>query len=190
MFTQNYINLQESLFLGKDVSLKGVDGKSRSVTVIGGNYNPVGSAGLGKWIKTARCQEISATITLANTSSDVTTGAGVFFGDSPAPATKEDYTLGNVITSGLTITNPSNVTRKDEGGGKYTFLADFIVRNTTAADINIYEIGLFNAPKTNTAVAALFLMEHTVLTEPIVIPAGESKLVTYAIRFNQTLSVD
>lgn len=189
MFTNNFIELQKAAFMGTTAALKRVSGSDVTLRLSVSTF-ALNLAGLGRWLNVGRCSTVTNSVSFSSNSFGNDKGVGgVWFGTSPTPATKEDYSLGSAITSGLTVTSPSSVTQKDEGGGKYTFLSDFIVRNDTEADINIYEIGLFTVPVEGPAAYSI-LVERTVLTEPIVIPAGESKLVTYAIRFNQTLSVD
>jgi hypothetical protein len=187
MFTNNFINLQKAAFMNGTATLKRPNNSTMDVYVNDSDCT-LRYAGLGYWLGVGRCQNIVASASTTSFNKNAGVG-GIWFGNSPTPATKDDYTLGNVITSGLTITTPSNITQKNDVEGNYSFLSDFVVRNTTEADINIFEIGLFAAP-VNGNYAFNILMEHTVLTEPITIPAGESKLVTYAIRFNQTMGVD
>lgn len=196
MFTNNYIAFRKAAFTA---------GYSYSTTVW--MKNAVGSsveacvahfafADIGYWMTKALCATnagiaSSTTLTSQNFS-------GLYFGTGSTPATKADYKLESPITSGLTITNPSALVWDNDGNGKYTACADFIVRNTTESEINIYEIGVFvpTTPKGTAAVSSTqgtvnyVLMERTVLDEPITITPGESKLVTYKITFNQTLNVE
>ena len=199
MFTNNYIKLQKARFLADNyqdyTTFTNIAGSS-----INGYIAYSFLSDLGYWMTQANCKAIVATET--NTFAVGNIGyAGLYFGGGSTPASKSDYKLESPITSGLTITEPSSIAWADDGNGKYEAIASFNVRNTTDADINIYEIGLFT-PVNNSAVSSTskihatsqtiyyVLMERTVLTEPITIPAGQAKVVTYKIAFNQTLNVE
>lgn len=106
---------------------------------------------------------------------------GVCFGTGTTAPTVDDYCLEKPITSGLTVTNPSAVTynRTDEYE-EYT--ATFGV--TATATVTITEIGLRFVPYTYSGDNAYAMIDRTVLENPIEIPAGESRQITYTIRFN------
>lgn len=193
MFTDNYIKFQKARFTADSynsyASLKRADGTSVSAYA---TFWPMGD--IGYWMTRAKCNAVNATWSGAIIK-DI--NQGVYFGTGSTPATKADYKLESPITSGLTITNPSALVWDDDGNGKYSACADFVVRNTSGAEINIYEIGVFtptcanrNGSMTTTDTLDLVLMERTVLAEPITIAPGEAKLVTYKITFNQTLNVE
>lgn len=188
MFTNNYINWQKHKFFVKsyndNIKLTGPDGTQRACY----GANPDASE-LGSWMWKARCREIAATEETSNYSHD---NPGVYFGTGSTPATKDDYKLEAPLTSGLTITNPSSVSLTNSGS-TYIATASFILTNSTEAEINIREVGLFTpvcngvrSTPNSSGVYNILLMERTVLTEPITIPAGGSKLVTYKLTFNQT----
>jgi hypothetical protein len=97
--------------------------------------------------------------------------------------------LENAISSGLSITNPASLVISDEGNGKYTFSAPFVVSNTGDAEVNIWEIGAFSQGyyyNGGMAGAVPILFERTVLDEPVNIQPGKSKLIDYRVTFNQT----
>lgn len=190
MFTNNYIALKKQIFLSSySTYYKDVRGQS-----IQGYNCTLAYYDIGQWLHLARCQSIKTTVTSGNPGNY----PGVYFGSGSTPATKDDYTLESPITSGLSITNPSALTWVDNGNGKYTATASYVVQNTTDAEINIYEIGVFSSVNTyylgssNNSSNQFFLvlMERTVLDVPIVIAPGEAKLVTYKVTFNQTLNVE
>lgn len=159
----------------------------------GAYYSSNGSelvqADIGRWMGLGRCQAIKTA--QASQYSNNAFGQGVYFGTGSTPATLSDYTLESPITSGLSITNPSKLVWTDNGMGRYAVKADFILTNTAENEVNIYEIGLISFMyKDDLGYLYPFLMERTVLPEPITIPAGGIKLVTYKITFNQVLNVD
>lgn len=114
--------------------------------------------------------------------------SGLWFGTDSTPATEDDYNLGGKITSGLSFTSGSTVVGK-EAEGKYVATVSHGVKNTSSTPINIYEIGLVAPCPTATSSSSpntkYFLMERTVLSEPISLGAGEEKIITYKITFNQ-----
>lgn len=132
-----------------------------------------------------RCQNIVTNVV----SSQGSTGYGVYFGSGSTPANKADITLESPITSGLEVSGKStgclNIAE-----GQYMVLGQYVLKNTTEAEINIYETGVFLPIQTATTSWCLVMVDRTVLTEPITIAPGESKLVTYKLTFNQTLNVE
>lgn len=107
-------------------------------------------------------------------------GVNIKVGTGNTEATEDDYDLDNVnsdiicdsIVSGLTSNNTK------------TYTATF--SNPTANDIQVKEMGLYaglsiyNGSSTSNNYV---LLDRTVLSTPITIPAGESKSITYEIAF-------
>ena len=191
MFTDNYIKLQKMLFSSDPnttTTFKDCAGTSQTVY----DYHaPNYKANIGQCMKYGKCRALTATFSVAG--SPMNNYPGIYFGTGSTPAKKTDYTLESPITTGLTITNASALSWQNDGNGKYTVTSDFIVRNTTGAEINISEIGAFgpiylNANYFNNGSSstwAIVLMERTVLSEPVTIQPNESKLVQYKVTFNQ-----
>lgn len=178
MFTQNYINLQIGLFKNRVVKFYYQDGTSGtgSYTIYSDAYK------LGDVMGTPKC---------ANPvdSGNSLSGSGLYFGSGSKPATKNDYTLESPIASGLSFSSGvTNVGKTKEG--QYAAWVSHVVKNTSNDTINIYEIGLFTIAMVASSSYKSILVERTVLTEPIVIPAGDEKIITYKITFNQTLNVE
>ena len=108
---------------------------------------------------------------------------GVFFGTNATPATASDYDLGSIIlSSNMSVIVPTevsfNVTNEYQ---EYT--ATYGVRNKTEEAISIAEIGLFAGVGSSSSMSRC-LVDRTVLDTPVTIPAGQSKQITYTIRFN------
>lgn len=105
---------------------------------------------------------------------------GVSFGTGTTPPTVNDYSLEATISSGLTVATPSvtTVTQTD------SYLEATVTFGVLASvETTITEIGykmVCSVPSGSDA----FLVDRTVLDEPITIPAGQSKQITYTIRFN------
>lgn len=108
---------------------------------------------------------------------------GVRIGSGTTPATLNDYTLEKPITSGCTFSRPSDVAVSAESDGLSAF-ATYAVTNTGATALGISEIGLFGQIYIGSSSSATVLLDRTVLEDPIVINPGESKQITYTIRFN------
>lgn len=94
-------------------------------------------------------------------------------GTGTTTPTQNDYNMQNEatgITCDATSTGfTSNLTK--------TYTATF--SNSTASDINITELGLFVQDYNENDI----LLDRTVLSTPITIPAGQSKSITYEIAF-------
>lgn len=180
MFTKNYEQFRHMMFFNIYNGNQTFTRETGATVKAGAQYNY--SRDIGANLHQGRCRTVDESY------------PGVYFGAGSTPATKNDYTLESPITSGLTITNPSAAAISTEGAGKYIVQSAFIVRNDTDAEINIYEIGFYttiNYYKNSTTTETYpVLMERTVLTEPINILPGESKVVTYKLTFNQTLNVE
>ena len=108
-------------------------------------------------------------------STSATYGAGyttIRVGTGTTAPTSSDYEL-EAITTELTV---DSITNSITTNNTNTYTA--IVSNPTNADIQLREIGLY----TNIW-SREYLLDRTVLTTPITIPAGESKPITYEIGF-------
>ena len=126
---------------------------------------------------------------------------GLYLGNGATPATQKDYTLESPITSGLTVSGNGNTpSLENVVEGVYSYNYSFSVTNTSENEINIYEIGLFvplySSTYTSGAPNMYYVPQHStmvkrdVLTEPITIAPGATKVINYKLTFNQTLNVD
>ena len=105
---------------------------------------------------------------------------GVQFGTGTTPATASDYFLQSILTpSQIDVSTPSAVSYS-RGDTFDEYSVSFGVTNKTADAITISEVGLIVCPYANNYV----LVDRTLLDEPVTIPAGQSKQITYTIRFN------
>ena len=110
---------------------------------------------------------------------------GVLFGAGTTPPTNGDHKLESTITSGLTASAPSEALTT-ETDDYYEITATYGVYATTETTIS--EIGIFCNTSTTASTnsnGGMFLIDRTVLETPIIIPAGQSKQVTYTIRLNK-----
>ena len=105
---------------------------------------------------------------------------GVSFGTGTTPATTSDYFLESILTSTqISVSAPSAVSFS-RGDTYDEYSATFGITNETTEAITISEVGLTAMPSSG----GHTLVDRTVLDNPITIPAGQSKQITYTIRFN------
>lgn len=197
MFTNNYINSRYNAFFGVqyDTAIASPFGEityKRYIRTNGSQTSPRSSIvyDIGGAMNNPRCQEISTSNTL-NYSVAKVNNMGVYFGTGSTPASLTDYTLESPITKGLAFAGGIEKVPAYKNG-KGEVIASYIVTNTSDAEISIWEIGCFVPTQdgSNTSSYAMIMLERTVLTEPITIPAGEAKMVTYKVVFNHTTGVD
>jgi len=184
MLTNNYIQLEKLRFLSaknKYYTATFVRTTGNSFTSIHPDYVTAGLGGVIAFGKAGWIYEEKLTSTSDN-------HTGVFFGSGSTAAERSDYKLETPITSGLTVANSSSVVEENDGNGKYTFLADYRVSNTSDAEISISEIGAFCPCGKGSSEYYPIMLERTVLDEPIVIQPGKSKKITYAIVIDQILN--
>ena len=109
---------------------------------------------------------------------------GVTFGTGTTPATASDYALENILDSvKISVANSSAVSFS-QGDTYDEYIVTFGITNKTAAAITISEVGLTAAPYCDSSTNHYALVDRTVLDTPVTIPAGQSKQITYTIRFN------
>ena len=174
MFTKNYISWQKAAFINKNTSVTDISGASKNVYI--SHMGAVSGTAIGYHMS-------RPTLSRSN---------GLIFGTGSTPATENNYSLENQITTGLTFTSGS-VNFFQVSDGKYLAKVSHILTNTSGSEINIYEIGVVGQCYLGTGSGSStidVLFERTVLTEPITIQPGESKLVTYEIAFNHVLTLE
>lgn len=165
MLTKNFYAYIKSKFSGSDTvaTFTTTEGTTSTVTA-DANYPPFKV--MNTWSK-------SATMT------------GVSFGTGTTPATVSDYFLESILgDTQISVSTPSSVSfNKLDTYEEYT--VTFGVTNKTADAITISEMGLTAMPFSPYSGDNIYaLVDRTVLETPITIPAGQSKQITYTIRFN------
>ena len=106
-------------------------------------------------------------------------GQGVCLGSGATPATREDYALESLIESGLSQLAVSLAC--NSGPGFVEKVATLTVRNTSEETITIREVGWIGGCYPSGSLKCV-LLDRTVIDEPIVIPAGEAKVISYTVR--------
>lgn len=111
---------------------------------------------------------------------------GISVGTSDTAATDEDVNLASTITSGLTgvITNTHGM----DGDDPYV-LFNIVLTNSTASDIVIREVGFKQNVYSGTTVGAtsgtgnaLILVDRTVLSTPLTVPAKGNAALQYKLK--------
>ena len=105
---------------------------------------------------------------------------GVVLGSGSTPPTMDDYTLEEMIESGLSgsVTN----TAVDENNN---VTKTYTITNTSDKDIIIAEIGIHGWAYTQQNKSSIaILIDRTLLEQPITIPAGGVGIVTYTLGMN------
>lgn len=111
---------------------------------------------------------------------------GIIVGRGDTPATEDDYALESIITSGLTASNSTQTNGIDDGNPYLEYL--FTLTNTTGSDIVVKEIGYLQFFQTATASGAnasnygSYLIERTVLSTPVTVPANDSAAIKYRLK--------
>lgn len=106
-------------------------------------------------------------------------GWGVHFGTGTTAPTLDDYTLESMITSGLTIASQTG--SRTITDNKVTITGIYLLSNSGDADVVVGEIGYYGMAYYSASNWTCFLLDRTVLDEPITIPAGSTGQVAYTI---------
>ena len=113
-----------------------------------------------------------------------TTGSlhGVIFTNGTTPPTPDDLTYTGTMLTNYTCAVTVGVTQ-DENGAKCTGL--YTITNAGDTDFTVSEICLFShAYKSSTNNSGYFMLERTVLEEPVTLPPNGVAVITYTIRLN------
>ena len=166
MLTNNFYSVLAQNMVGehKSNSIKNFRGSLTTIGNAAGSYMPFFISG----------QNHKAN--LSNVDDDYSASqGGVVFGDGDTPATAEDYKLaGNIITG---ITANANLTRSINNGVAQ-IVAIYTI--TASSEVTIKEIAAFAQSGNDGA----YIVDRTVLDEPVTIPAGGIGQVVYTITFN------
>ncbi len=169
MLTNNYWKLFGAT-MGK------IAGSSESVTLIG--YD--GTACSGTAISTAEPYTLLGGISQSY-SQYYGSYYGVFWGRGTTPPTIDDYALESpIIDDSLATVGSLSTLIKTDNGDHYRITAVHQVTNKTNNDITITEAGIFGNWKSG---GKVFLLDHTILETPVVIPARKTVPIEYAIKF-------
>lgn len=109
---------------------------------------------------------------------------GFLFGDGTNPPSADDYKLaGADITLNLEKLSAEKTCGYNSETKKSYITYNFIMKNTSSADVTIREIGYYACYDGN-AENLRVLLDRTLLDTPITIPAGSIGQVVYTINFN------
>lgn len=122
---------------------------------------------------------LQSAITNSNTSSNPQLN-GVIFGDGTGTVSSDDYKLFGSVVTGFSYSATQEVVRTDNECVKKHI---YTITNGTSEDVTISEIG-YIAQYYSGGCYHNALLDHTLLEEPVTIPAGGVGQVTYTITFN------
>lgn len=166
MLTNNFYSVLAQNMVGerKSNSIKNTSGSLTTIGNAAGGYMPFFISG----------QNYKVNLSSVKDNYNNSQG-GVVFGDGDTPATAEDYKLaGNIITG---ITANANLTRSINNGVAQ-IVAIYTI--TASSEVTIKEIAAFAQSGNDGA----YIVDRTVLDEPVTIPAGGIGQVVYTITFN------
>jgi hypothetical protein len=112
--------------------------------------------------------------------------SGIWLGSGNNAASEDDYALQTRITTGLASTTPTQTQGVDLDGNPWTTFL-FTLTNTTANPITVSEIGYVQNIYAATTIGGscssdLALMDRTVLSNPVTIPANGSAAIEYTLK--------
>lgn len=116
-------------------------------------------------------------------------GAGISVGSGSKAESEMDYNLENTITSGIAISLSNTTFNVDTQSGQPCPYVKYkvTVTNTGEAPITVTEVGykqtfrVASKPLANQDLIVVFLVDRTLLDNPIVIAAGDAGIVEYTI---------
>ena len=110
------------------------------------------------------------------------TSYGVRFGTGTAEPTVNDYKLSGTLITKISIlsTSSKEVTFTDNGA---VVVTTYDVKNISGAELTIGEIGLFACMNYNISLKSSFLIDRTLLDEPVVIPANGFAQIRYTLSY-------
>lgn len=123
------------------------------------------------------------------------TSSGVALGSGTTAPTEDDYTLENQVT-GLSATITKTLQLNTETF-EYSNVLTIVITNPSATDVVINEVGYFTTSGTNTtrgssvgsnSNAKSFMIDRTILDEPLTVPANDSSVLQYVFKFPNQLT--
>jgi hypothetical protein len=108
---------------------------------------------------------------------------GIRFGTGTTEPSVNDYNLSGTLITGISIlsTSSKEVTFTDNGA---VVVTTYDVKNTSGAELTIGEIGLFARMSYNgSSYTSSFLIDRTLLDEPVVIPADGFAQIKYTLSY-------
>ena len=162
MLTKNFYSYMRAAFQKSASTFKLTDGSTVTTSLGSTSYPPF--MVMNSWAKQSKA-------------------IGVSFGTGTTPATVSDYCLESILASTqINVSVPSAVSYS-RGDTYEEYSVTFGITNKTTEAITISEVGLTAEPSGGNPILYA-LVDRTVLDTPVTIPAGQSKQITYTIRFN------
>lgn len=172
MLTKTFNTLIHAMVTGESFLLTTPAGNTSSQTLpvnMGNNYQSYFISSMLRIPELMKKDSYSAKI--------INKTGGVSFGSGTAAPTEDDYTIDQVVfTASAGLSATATVT---EDGNTFTGL--YTIVNNSAESITIAEVGLFGTAPKGTSSYNLYMIDRTLLEEPVTIPSGEVGKVTYTI---------
>ena len=112
---------------------------------------------------------------------------GIYVGTGDTAPTANDYCLEQMITSGISASSSSITSGLDDSGNPFVQYL-FTITNTTSSDITIKEVGysqylyVSNSLNGDAVNYNTLLLDRTVLTTPVTVPANDSAAIKYTLK--------
>lgn len=200
MFTRNFWMAEAANRLGKLSEVSGTsDAKPKLISVSGAvadskHYDSYSSAtmscvgaSIGNVLQTIKGIDVSNNVTDSNYSKETGSYGCIVFGSGNTPATIDDYKLSGDPIQNISYSYANNSTYNEDGSAT-NLSYNYTITNNNDTAITIGEIGMFTEAMWKVAysnyIHNYYLLERTVLENPITIPAGGVGQVTYNIQIN------
>lgn len=106
---------------------------------------------------------------------------GTWFGKGTTPPTPDDYTMEDPYVNGELSVQCASVVTATHTEESYSISMVYNVTNTTSEDLTISEIGVFGFHIITGGYYCL--LDHTILENPVVVPAKRTVAMEYVIKF-------
>lgn len=174
MLTKNWYEYFR-LYMGT-VSVNIANEHGKVVDVNGSQFTP--------WTYSSQNSYIYPSTIYSNPFATKKTANGLHFGDGNTAPTKDDYYLsGNQIT---TLNRSSQVIENFFDGDTIGTRFALTVRNTGTSEVTVREMAwVINLQASNAS--KYFMLDRTVLDEPVTIAAGDYAVIRYTISFTMPI---
>lgn len=173
MLTKQFNTILRAAITGENFTFKMVDGNIVTMTIptdLSNNYAQYFTKYMMRIPALMNNDRYSAAIGYSS-------NGGVAFGTGTAAPTEDDYKITQkVMNSGTGFAVTKTVTQE---GGKCTGIYTLVNDSTT--DVTITEVGLFGSVMCTTNSYYCYLIDRTLLEEPVTIKAGEVGKITYTV---------
>lgn len=170
MITKQYYDALRSAITGKTVTLKSLAGTSYT------GSSPADPGSSKYMYATCYCYNIPYLMQEQRTSYTNTSVGGFCFGTGTSTPTEDDYQFQNV----LQLPSEVSVGVKYEQDGE-TCTATYTLTNNSTQELTITEVALIGNFMTSASKTITYLVDRTLLNEPLTIEPGKTGQAVYTI---------